>query len=88
MAKNRAGGTNVYDRSKDVVIVSDLDVMERLVQSRHNLIWDGWEVLKTRKHPTAFYYKDGRLINGRWFRTERIRLTREGWIVPGDLFKA
>ena len=80
--------TKNHKASKDVVTVKSLDVMERLVQSRHNLIWDGWEVFRIRKHPTAFYYKDGRLINGRWFRTERIRLTREGWIVPGDLFKA
>ena len=80
MAKNR-------EASKDVVIVSDPDVMERLVQSSYNLVWDGWKVLRTRKHPTAYYYKDGRLIKGRWFRTEEIRLTREGWVVPGDLFR-
>ena len=80
MTKNR-------NASKDVVVVKSPDLMERLVQSRYNLIWDGWEVLRIRKHPTAYYYKDGRLINGRWFRTERIKLTREGWIVPGDLLK-
>ena len=80
MTKNR-------NASKDVVVVKSLDLMERLVQSRYNLIWDGWEVLRIRKHPTAYYYKDGRLINGRWFRTERIKLTREGWIVPSDLLK-
>ena len=79
--------TKNHKASKDVVTVKSLDAMERLVQSRHNLIWDGWEVFRIRRHPTAFYYKDGRLINGRWFRTERIKLTREGWIVPGDLLK-
>ena len=79
--------TKKRNASKDVVVVKSLDLMERLVQSRYNLIWDGWEVLRIRKHPTAYYYKDGRLINGRWFRTERIKLTREGWIVPGDLLK-
>ena len=69
------------------MIVTDLDQMERIVAKNKNLVWDGWDVLKTRWHPRGDFYKDGRRIKGNWYRTKRFALTREGWKLP-DEFKA
>ena len=73
---------------KDVTVISDLPTMERLVKRSYNLMWDGWDVVKTRRHPAAFFYKDGRFIKGKWYRTTRYPVTRAGWTVPSELFEA
>lgn len=70
------------------MIVDDLDAMERIVNRTHNLVWDGYDVLQIRKMANAFSYKDGRRINGKWYRTRRFVLNRAGWKVPNGFGKA
>lgn len=62
--------------------------METLVSRNRNLVWDGWDVIKTTKSPTGFFYKDGMRIKGQWYRTERLNLTRQGWVIPDEFIKA
>ena len=68
--------------------ITDPDYMDIVVKRSRNLVWDGWDVLKTKRHPLAYFYKDGRFIAGRWYRTRRFRLTEKGWNIPDGFVKA
>ena len=71
------------------MIISDPVQMEKIVARNRNLIWDnGWDVLSVKRSPTAFFYADGRLIKGKWYRTKRYTLSRQGWTIPDDIIKA
>ena len=70
---------------KNTVRITTLGAMERIVRKRYNLVWDGYDVLLTRRHPAAYYYKDGRYINGKWYRTVRFPLTSDGWDIFDEL---
>lgn len=70
------------------MLVNTLDKMEKIVRRQKNLIWDGYDVLLLVRHPNPVVYKDARFINGKWFRTNRIPLTRQGWELPNVHRKA
>ena len=75
------------------MLVNDLDKMEKLVRRHKNLVWDdkspnGYDVLFLIHHPRAVEYKDARRVKGKWFRTIRVPLTRNGWELPNVNRKA
>ena len=77
-----------YSDSRRTMIISDLETMEKIVARNYNLRWDGWDVIRTRKMPTAYMHKNAMRIKGKWYRTERFKLDRKGWPVPDDFIKA
>jgi hypothetical protein len=75
------------------MLIKDLDKMERLVRRQKNLVWDdkspnGYDVIQLVRHPNPAGHVDGRFIKGKWYRTVRIPLTRDGWELPNVHRKA
>lgn len=69
------------------MLVTDLDAMEKVVCSRTDLEWDGWDVVKYTKSANAYSSPDGVLRDGQWYKRKRYPLTEEGWNVPNSLVK-
>lgn len=73
------------------MLIDNLEKMEKTVRRQKNLVWDtknGYDVLMLVRHPNPVTYKDARFINGKWYRTVRIPLTRQGWELPNVHRKA
>lgn len=65
------------------MIVSDLNVMENIVAYRHDLMWDGWDVIRlVRRTYGAQYSENGMRVGNSWYMTERYPVCRKGWILP------
>lgn len=68
------------------MLINNPEQMEQIVKRNRNLRWDnGWDVIRVRKHPNGISYPDGIRIGDKWFRTERFKLTRDGWKLPDDI---
>jgi hypothetical protein len=67
------------------MVVTNLDYMESIVSSRHDLEWDGWNVIKYTKDPNGFSSVDGVFRKGMWFKKRVFPLTEKGWAVPENI---
>ncbi len=65
--------------------ITDLEQMEEIVESRDDLIWDGWNVVKLSKKPSAIYSKSGLFRNGEWFEGKVFTPTEKGYDIPAYL---
>jgi hypothetical protein len=67
------------------MLITSLEYMEKVVESRSDLMWIGWDVAKLRKSETAFYNTDGVLKDGDWYRQTIYPVTEKGWEVPASV---
>lgn len=67
------------------MLITNLEYMEKVVASRNDLRWIGWDVAKTTKSNSGFYQTDGVLINGNWYRQKLFPVTEKGWEVPANV---
>lgn len=67
------------------MLVTDLDEMERIVASRADLEWDGWNVVKYTNSSNAIYSKDGAYRRGKWMTKKVFPITQDGWYLPNTI---
>lgn len=66
------------------MIISDLNQMEQVVESREDLEWDGWNVIKYTENSASFMSVDGIFRNGKWHKKQTYFITENGWNVPNN----
>lgn len=64
------------------MFITSLSDMERLVDSRSDLEWDGWDVVRYKKNDKAQYESNGIFRNGFWYNKIVFPLNKNGWSVP------
>lgn len=62
--------------------IRDLEVMEDIVASRHDLEWDGWDVIHYSNKPASFMKANTVFRNGGWHVATRYPVNEDGWTVP------
>ena len=67
----------------DVVTIQSLPVMEKVVEQRMDLGWDGWNVLQFGERSSILNPKS-RKVNGEWRKVERYPITESGWKIPSQ----
>jgi hypothetical protein len=67
------------------MLVTNLEDMEKIVDSQKDLSWDGWSVVKYKSNPAAQFNKSGAFLNGRWYSKSIFPLTEKGWSIPNNL---
>ena len=67
------------------MFITSLSEMERLVDSRSDLHWDGWDVVRYKKNVNAQFDKNGVFRNGQWYNKIVFPLTSGGWSMPERL---
>lgn len=64
------------------MLVTSLEEMESIVNSREDLAWDGWNVIKYTRSKDAMFSPDGCLYKGIWMKKKVFPLTQDGWYLP------
>lgn len=64
------------------MLVTNLEDMEKIVQNRGDLSWDGYDVVKYTNSDNAMYGVDGVFRNGKWMKKKVFPLTEQGWDLP------
>jgi len=67
------------------MFITSLTEMERLVDSRPDIEWDGWDVVRYKKNNNAQFNSNGVFKNGIWYNKTVFPLTRDGWSIPERL---
>lgn len=67
------------------MLVKTLEEMDKIVESRGDLSWRGWDVVKTTKANNAIYSKDGAFENGVWVKKKVFPVTEKGWYLPNSI---
>ena len=67
------------------MLVERIEQAESIVSKFNYLKWDGWDILRYKPDPAAFYLVDGVWHNGRWNRLFRYSPGRQGWDLPAFL---
>ena len=67
------------------MLVTNLEDMEKIVASRDDLRWDGWNIVKYIDSSNALYAKDGEFREGKWMKKKVFPLTEDGWYLPNTI---
>ena len=67
------------------MLVTNLDEMEKIVASRDDLRWDGWNIVKYINSNNALYSKDGVFVDGKWMTKKVFPITEDGWYLPNSI---
>lgn len=67
------------------MLVNSLETMEKIVQSRNDLSWNGWDVVRHTSSNNAMYSKDAEFLNGKWMKKKVFPVTEQGWHIPNNL---
>ena len=67
------------------MLVNSLDKMERIVSSRTDLAWDGWDVVRYNQGHNAQYATSGVFRDGQWMKKKIFPLTEQGWHLPNNI---
>lgn len=67
------------------MFITSLSEMERIVDSRPDLSWDGWDVVRYKKNNNAQFDKNGVFRNGQWYNKIVFPLKTHGWSLPERL---
>jgi hypothetical protein len=59
--------------------------MEIIVDSRSDLEWDGWDVVRYKKNDNAQFDSNGVFKNGSWYNKIVFPLKDNGWSIPNKL---
>lgn len=66
------------------MLISSLEQMEEIVESRDDLEWVGWDVVRYFGN-SSFLSKDAVFKDGRWIKTKIYPITEMGWNVPDSI---
>ena len=66
----------------DKMIVTSLEVMEKIVSSNRSLVWVGWDVAERNKTDMGRTSVNGVRVNGQWYTQKIFKLNRDGWDIP------
>lgn len=66
------------------MLISNLDQMEKIVESREDLEWIGWDIIRYFGQ-SSFLSKDAVFKNGKWVKTKVYPITEQGWDVPDNI---
>lgn len=66
------------------MLISSLDQMEKIVESRDDLDWVGWDVVRYFGQ-SSFLSKDVIFKNGKWIKTKVYPITELGWDIPENI---
>ena len=67
------------------MLVTDLEQMTRIVNSRNDLEWEGWNVVKYTRNSNAYTMSDGVFKNGVWMIKKVFPVTEDGWYIPNSI---
>lgn len=67
------------------MLVDSLETMENIVDSRNDLFWNGWDVVRYTPNNNAMYTKDAEFRNGQWMKKKVFPITENGWSIPNNL---
>jgi hypothetical protein len=67
------------------MLVNDLSYMEHIVSQRHDLEWQGWDIVKYTKSNSAMFNQDGIFKNGSWYKKKVFPVTEIGWTIPNSI---
>lgn len=67
------------------MLITNLEDMEKIVASRGDLFWDGWDIVKYTNSSNALYTKDAEFRDGKWLKKTVFPLTEEGWHLPNTI---
>lgn len=67
------------------MLVNSLELMEKIVDYRPDLEWDGWNVVQYKKNNSAQFRKDGAFKNGSWYNKTVYQLNEDGWKIPDSM---
>lgn len=67
------------------MLIKSLEQMEAIVESRKDLLWDGWTVVHSVPNRNGVTSPRGRRVNGVWHIQKRYQLTTVGWHIPEKL---
>ena len=67
------------------MLVTSLEEMSRIVSSRPDLDWEGWDVVKYISSDNAIYSKEGAFKNGKWCIKKVFPLKEDGWHLPNHI---
>jgi hypothetical protein len=59
--------------------------MEKIVSSRKDLSWDGWNVVRHSSGHNAQYSPNGVYLNGEWMKKKVFPVTESGWHLPNNI---
>ena len=64
------------------MLVKTEQEMQSIIDSREDLEWEGWNVVKYTKSNNAMYSSDGVYIRGVWMKKKIFPITEDGWYLP------
>lgn len=67
------------------MLVTTEQEMQAIIDSRADLEWDGWNVVKYTKSNNAMYSPDGTFIRGTWMKKKVFPITQDGWYLPNTI---
>lgn len=67
------------------MLITSLSEMERLVDSRSDFEWDGWDVVRYKKNDNAQFQVNGCYRNNVWHSKTVFPITESGWSIPDML---
>jgi len=67
------------------MFIRSLEEMEKIVEQKKFLHWDGWTVVQTFNSERARTSPDGIRINGQWHIQKRFVPTSKGWEIPNKI---
>lgn len=67
------------------MLVTTEQEMQQIIDSRADLEWDGWSVVKYTRSNNAVYSPDGCYKNGVWMIKKVFPLTEDGWYLPNTI---
>jgi hypothetical protein len=70
------------------MLITSLEIMEKVVSSNSDLDWDGWDVAKYTVSHNAIYSQDGVFRQGKWMKKKVFPLTEQGWHLPSNIGRA
>ncbi len=73
---------------KDNMLINDLTKMEKIVASRSDLGWVGWDVVRYKRGNSAQFNKNGVIWKGQWHHASVFLITELGWKIPSSVIDA
>jgi hypothetical protein len=67
------------------MLITNESEMQYIINSRDDLEWDGWDVVKYTKSSNAMYASDGCVRNGEWMKKKVFPITQDGWYLPNTI---
>lgn len=64
------------------MIITDLDIMNDIVDKNASLNWNGWDVVFDKETPNGYTHFNGVFKDGKWFIRKTYNLTESGWNIP------